>query len=350
MTESTAQHDREAGLPDERPTSSVVIAAYNSAHCLGETLDTVLGQSIAPDEVIVVDDGSGDETADVAESHPAATRVISQANGGMCNARNTGIEASTGDLIFILDSDDLWHPEYVARMTRMMADHPEASMGFARYRAWQHPAELPAPFEDRVEEGVRLHDLEGFGSIMHQGLPVLPSFHVARRESLLRLGARPYRENQVQGEAAFIFALLAAFGPVVEHIGPLGRYRMHADAVTGDEMDAATRVEPCIDDLRTAAHGGLDLGLELDPDQRRAIDRQAADWYRRCGRRLGGGGERSSGRRQLLKAARIGDIRAAALWAASFIPGLASRVWVGAWRPETVRRETGTEAWSLSDR
>ena len=349
MTESPVQHHQDGPGPGSLPRSSVIIAAYNSAHCLGQTLDTVLAQSTAPDEVIVVDDGSGDRTAAIAKAHPAATRVISQPNAGMCAARNTGIEASTGELIFILDSDDLWHPEYVGRMTRMMADHPEASMGFSRYRAWQHPVEKPAPFEGEVDGTVRLHDFDSYASIMHMGLPVLPSFHVARRGMLARLGARPYQEHQVHGEAAFMFGLLAAMGAVAEHAGPLGRYRMHANAVTGDEMDAATGVEPCIDDLRAAAHGGLGLGLELDSRHRKAIDRHAADWYRRCGRRLGGGGDRSAGRRQLLKAALIGDARSAALWSASFIPGLASRVWVTAWRPESVRREAGTEAWSLSN-
>ena len=344
MDEATEQ-----GGGSSSTTSSVIIAAYNSAHFLGETLDTVAAQVVPPSEVIVVDDGSGDATAEVARSHPAVTQVISRPNGGMCAARNTGIAASTGDLVFILDSDDLWHPEYVDRMVRMMDEHPEASWGFSRYRAWQHPKEEPSPFEETVETTIRVHDLEGYASIMHSGLPVLPSFHVARRSILARLGDRPYREDQVQGEAAFIFALLAAMGPLVEHVGPLGRYRMHANAVTGDEMDAATRVEPCIDDLRTAAHGGLGLGLKFDAGRRRAIDRHAADWYRRCGRRLGGGGKRGPGRRQLLKAARLGDRRSAAFWAASFIPGLSSRVWVTAWRPESVRRETGTEAWALPE-
>ena len=349
MTESTATRDTECHGRESPPRSSVIIAAYNSAHCLGQTLDSIQAQSCTPDEVIVVDDGSRDETAAIAKAHPAVTRVISQPNGGMCTARNTGIEASTGELIFILDSDDLWHPEYLARMTRMMAEHPEASMGFSRYRAWQHPVEQPAPFEDEIDGTIRVHDFDGYALIMHSGLPVLPSFHVARRGNLARLGSRPYREDQVQGEAAFIFGLLAAMGSVAEHVGPLGRYRMHANAVTGDEMDAATRVEPCIDDLRTAASGGLGLGLELDSARRRAIDRHAADWYRRCGRRLGGGGDRSSGRRQLLKAARLGDLRAAVLWSLSFVPGLASRVWVKAWRPASVRREPGSEAWSVSE-
>ena len=350
MTESTGQCSSDFPGSDPPPTSSVVIAAYNSAHLLGRTLDSIGAQTVPPDEVIVVDDGSRDETAAIAEAHPAATRVVSQSNGGMCHARNTGIELSTGELIFIVDSDDLWHPEYVERMVRMMVDHPGASMGFARYLPWQHPVEEPAPFEDRLEETVRLHDLESYTSLMLAGLPVLPSFHVARREALLRLGDRPYREQQIQGEAAYMFALLATMGSVVEHVAPLGRYRMHANAVTGDEIDAAIRVEPCIDDLRAAAHGGLGLGLELDTARRRIIDRHAADWYRRCGRRLGGGGKRASGRRQFLKAARIGDLRAAAFWAASFVPGLSRRVWMNGWRPETVRREAGTEAWSLPDR
>ncbi|MEC8321935.1 MAG: glycosyltransferase family A protein [Planctomycetota bacterium] len=330
-------------------STSVVIAAYNSEHCLGATLDSLSAQTRRPGEVIVVDDGSEDGTAALAHAHPAVDRVIPQENAGYCAARNTGIEAARGDLLFILDSDDLWHPVYVERMVAMMDAHPEAGTGFARYTTWEHPEEDPDPFEPTIESTHRPLDFGGFATTMMQGLPYLPSFHVVRREVLGRLGRRPYREDQVQGEAAYMFALFAAIAPCVEHRESIGRYRMHANAVTGDEMDAARRVEPCIDDLREAAGGGLGLGLRFDPAAIAAIDRHSADWYRRCGRRLGGGGDRRAGRRQLRKAALLGDARSAALLLATFVPGLGRRAWVDSWRPDSVRRSEGVEAWRVQE-
>lgn len=319
--------------------SSVVIAAYNAERSLAETLDSLEVQTLRPHEIIVVDDGSTDRTSEIANDHAVDVTLIRTPNRGMCAARNEAIEASSGELICILDADDLWHPNYVERMTSMMERHPEAGSGFSRYRAWQSPTQKPAAWEERVDGGHHLHDLDSFLSIGRSGLPVLPSFHVTRREVLRRLGPRPFREDQVQGEAAFLFALLGAVAPVVEHVAPLGRYRMHSEAMTGDEMDAARRIEPCIDDLRSAAGGGLGLELELDAGSRRSIDRHACDWYRRCGRRLGGGGSTGEGRRQLIKAARLGDRKAALMVAASFLPGISERIWIRAWRPKAARRD-----------
>ena len=244
-----------------------------------------------PDEVIVVDDGSVDSTAEVASAHPAVTQVLTRENGGICPARNDGIAAATGELMFNLDADDLWHPEYLERMVRMMCDHPNAPSGFARYRPWVDPVESPAPWETSVDPDVTVHDSASYHHAMMDGLPVLPSFHVARSEALRRIGARPYVESHRQGEAAYFCGLLAALGPVVEHTAALGRYRMHADAVTGDEMDAARRIIPCVDDLSSTLKSRTDLGV---PDEVvRTIDRHVAAWYRRCGRRLGGGGSKA---------------------------------------------------------
>ena len=322
----------------------MVIAAYNAAGHLKETLDSLAAQTFPPHEIIVVDDGSIDETADLATDHPVDATVIRTPNRGMCAARNEGIEASSGELICILDADDLWHPCYVDRMTSMMNSHPQAGSGFGRYRVWQSPLESPAAWETEIGEAHRIHDLESFLSLNRTGLPVLPSFYVVRRETLLQIGTRPFREDQVQGEAAFLLALVGALAPVVEHVDSLGRYRMHANAMTGDEMDAARRIEPCIDDLRKAARGGLGLDLEFDVEAQRLMDRHACDWYRRCGRRLGGGGSIGHGRRQLLKAARLGDRKAAMLIAASFVPGFSKRVWIRGWRPDSVQRASGSGA------
>jgi glycosyltransferase involved in cell wall biosynthesis len=328
-----------------RLSTSVIIPAYNAASCLTGTLDSIAAQTCAPTEVIVVDDGSRDETAAIATAHPAVTRVIRRTNGGICAARNDAIESSMGDLVMPLDADDLWHPLYVERMTAMMAAHPDALSGFARWRGWLHPAEPPAPFESSLAEDHVVHDFASYDRAMLGGLPVLPSFHVARREAILRIGARPYPEHQNMGEAAYMCGLLAAMGPVVEHVAPLGRYRLHANALTGDEIDAARRVSPCLEDLRRTIASRVDLGI--DAAVRRQVDLHAARWHRRCGRRLGGGGHVAEGRRLLIQAARLGDRRAVALLAASLLPVMRRRVWVEAWRPDAVRRETGTEAWAL---
>lgn len=100
------EHDaREA-----RATVSVVIPCYNGAAYLRETLESALAQTHAPLEVIVVDDGSTDDSAAIAESFGPPVRVIRQENRGESAARNVGVRASRGDWIAFLDADDLWDP------------------------------------------------------------------------------------------------------------------------------------------------------------------------------------------------------------------------------------------------
>jgi glycosyltransferase involved in cell wall biosynthesis len=87
---------------------SAIIPSYNRADLIGETLRSVLSQTRAPDEVIVVDDGSTDASCDViSEQFGSAVKLIRQANAGGGAARNTGLACSTGDIIHFQDSDDL---------------------------------------------------------------------------------------------------------------------------------------------------------------------------------------------------------------------------------------------------
>jgi glycosyltransferase involved in cell wall biosynthesis len=88
-------------------TISVIIPAYNRAHLIGETLSSLLMQTTAANEIIVVDDGSTDNTAAVAKSFGPPVKVICRVNGGPAAARNTGFHASSGEYIHFFDSDDL---------------------------------------------------------------------------------------------------------------------------------------------------------------------------------------------------------------------------------------------------
>ena len=94
------------------PTVSAIITGYNYARFLPGAIESVLAQTHLPDEIIVVDDGSTDETAEVVGRYAEwGVRYIYRPNGGASAARNTGIRASHGDLIAFLDADDRWLPE-----------------------------------------------------------------------------------------------------------------------------------------------------------------------------------------------------------------------------------------------
>lgn len=94
---------------------SVVIPCYNAAAYLTQTIESVLSQTRPPHEVIVVDDGSSDGSADIASSFGAPVRAISQSNSGECASRNRGLDEARGDWIAFLDADDLWEPTKLER-------------------------------------------------------------------------------------------------------------------------------------------------------------------------------------------------------------------------------------------
>jgi glycosyltransferase involved in cell wall biosynthesis len=111
------------------PEISVVIPAYNAAKTLRETLDSVLAQTFGDFEVIVVDDGSKDDTAAVASAtSDPRVRVISIPNGGVSRARNLGIAESGGALIAFLDADDLWQPTKLERQVALLNARPEVGI------------------------------------------------------------------------------------------------------------------------------------------------------------------------------------------------------------------------------
>ena len=100
-----------------KPRVTVVIPCFNAARFLRETLESALNQSHAPIEVLVIDDGSTDQSAAIAASYGPPVRVISQTNQGESVARNRGIEEARGSWIAFLDADDIWLPEKLERQT-----------------------------------------------------------------------------------------------------------------------------------------------------------------------------------------------------------------------------------------
>jgi glycosyltransferase involved in cell wall biosynthesis len=100
---------------------SVIIPTYNRAGYLREALDSVFNQSLLPWEVIVVDDGSTDDTRQVIQNASMPVRYFEQAHCGVASARNLGLENATGDLVAWLDSDDLWEVDFLETVVSFLA-------------------------------------------------------------------------------------------------------------------------------------------------------------------------------------------------------------------------------------
>lgn len=126
-----------------RPLVSVVVPAFNSERFLGEALKSISAQTYAPVETIVVDDGSGDGTAEVARAHAGVT-VIEQENSGPSAARNRGFAACNGTFVAFHDSDDLMTPDKLAVQVGHLLENPAVGCVLAEQELIvEEGAELP---------------------------------------------------------------------------------------------------------------------------------------------------------------------------------------------------------------
>jgi glycosyltransferase involved in cell wall biosynthesis len=114
------------GIRFKKPLVSVIIPTYNRGWTIKEAVESVFAQDTEDYELLVVDDGSTDNTADILRSYGSDIKVIRQSNKGVSAARNAGIAASSGQLLAFLDSDDLWLPAKLSRQVEFFSSKPEA--------------------------------------------------------------------------------------------------------------------------------------------------------------------------------------------------------------------------------
>jgi glycosyltransferase involved in cell wall biosynthesis len=112
---------------------SVVIPAFNSGRFIRRTIDSVLAQSFQDYEIIVVDDGSTDDTGEVVKSYGSKVRYIYQPNAGDGPARNTGIAAAKGEWVAFLDHDDEWLPEKLEKQIKILKENPDLKWCSSNY-------------------------------------------------------------------------------------------------------------------------------------------------------------------------------------------------------------------------
>lgn len=112
---------------------SVAMPAYNASAYIGEALESVLSQTLPPQEVFVTDDGSTDDTAKIAESFGSRVNCIRRTNSGAGTARKAAVERCSNEWIALCDSDDTWNPEHLARKATLIARFPESNLLFSNF-------------------------------------------------------------------------------------------------------------------------------------------------------------------------------------------------------------------------
>ncbi len=210
-------------MKNAEPTISVVIPCYNAAPFLRETIDSVLAQTHPALEVIVIDDGSTDDSANIAESYGPPVRVIRQHNQGESVARNRGMDEAKGDWIALLDADDLWLPHKLERELDALS---------------QAPDDIVCVHSDYVVFGTVPREVTG-----RTDLPCVPERRVRMLTEpplitsssmfLTALGREiRFPVGISDGEDRMFFMLLCDHGPFLHVPEPLARYRKSAHAQT----------------------------------------------------------------------------------------------------------------------
>lgn len=185
---------------------SVIIPSWNRADRLAAALDSVRAQSLAPHEIIVVDDGSTDDTRELVSKHYPEVRYLYQQNNGVSSARNTGIMAASGDWIALLDSDDRWEPLKLERQQQAIQAQPGYRLCHCD-EIWIRNGKRVNPMKKHAKQG---------GKIFRHCLPlcvISPSAVMIQREVFADIGL--FDENLPACEDYDLWLRICARHPVL---------------------------------------------------------------------------------------------------------------------------------------
>lgn len=258
MTDSGTAHKK---------TVSALIPAYNAAPFLRDALASVFQQTRVPDEVIVVDDCSSDNTVQLVRDFPDPDKRIkllsTPKNSGSAIARNLGIQAATGELIALLDADDLWLPEHVATVAGLLEGCEEAALAFSLTEAfgdkeWTWPLYIPAH-----------QPVWCFWECLRR--TIVPQMNiVARRSALLAVGG--YRPDLRQTQDFDLCLRLAYKYKFICTDKVTTRYRRHADSITARNPFKALGGEYISRHLFWKENHA-----SMDPEMRERLERELRD-------------------------------------------------------------------------
>lgn len=218
---------------------SVIMPVYNGADLIRDAIESILAQTYRDLELIVIDDGSKDDTAAVVESiEDPRIRLVRQENQGVAASRNNGVALARGPIIAFLDHDDAWVPDKLERQLAMMEETGAVIVGALmtyigpRGPLRAHAGEITDHQQERIKDA-RL-------------MPFPPSSMIVRREALEQAG--PFDAELVRNTGPIddldMVAKVARLGRVVTYPEPLGYYRVHGSAASFTkffEMQRGTR-------------------------------------------------------------------------------------------------------------
>jgi glycosyltransferase involved in cell wall biosynthesis len=242
-------------MKDQNSTKvSVVIPAYNAEDTLRATLESVLRQTIAPHEILVMDDGSTDHTRTILDSYGSRLKVFSQKNQGVAESRNVLCRAASGNVIAFIDSDDIWHPSYLEIQSRLVNEYPEAAATFVGHVDFLSEDKLSwEPQDDLQNAKVEVFPSRNFlNQYAQKPGNFYPSFSCIRRSTLKQLGDKPFCFRQA--EDFYFFTRLLLTGPMVFHPAKIGAYRRRPGSLSSHRLQVAETTVQALEALESEYH------------------------------------------------------------------------------------------------
>jgi glycosyltransferase involved in cell wall biosynthesis len=254
------------------PQVSVIIPAYNGRAYIAQAIESVLGQSYTDLELLVVDDGSTDDTAAIIQSYGARLRYFCKTNGGPGSARNAGIRHAQGEYIAFLDQDDLWLPNRLAEQVPMLQHDAQLGLVFsdALYQTTANQQEHHSFAIDRPFSG------HAFAQLFTNNF--IPNLTVLVRKSCFdRLGLLDESGTMMITDDYNMWLRVAAHYPIAFVDKPLARYRWHEQNFSADR-------ERALIDTMTALQDVLQRHPHLKKELGKRVGRRFADLYYRLSR------------------------------------------------------------------
>jgi glycosyltransferase involved in cell wall biosynthesis len=249
-----------------RPLVSVIIPTYNSAAFLPQAVESVIRQTYDNFEIIVVDDGSTDDTEAVLTPYRDVIRYFKKVNGGPSAARNLGIAQAQGELIAFQDADDLWLPDKLQLQTDHFRENPQLGVVFTGSERFDESGLL----DSNIRKGYRVPTGMIFDRLLTEHFIAMPSVMV-RRSCFAEVGL--FEESLIGNEDFNLYLRLArkyAFG-FINRV--LVRIRVHKNNLS-DNLDRM-----CEDEIKN-----LEKIAQMFPDAQIPRRRLAARIYARFGR------------------------------------------------------------------
>jgi glycosyltransferase involved in cell wall biosynthesis len=239
------------------PRCSVVIPAYNVEEFVTEAVSSALGQTFADIEVIVVNDGSSDETAAVLE--PLMERIVylEQPNRGLAAARNRGVQQASGEFVAFLDADDFWMPRYLQRMVGLLESRPDLALVTTDSLIVKDNLITGETFYGRFPRRRRFrHHGQSYWITQYNFVHMA----VSRTETVHRLSG--FEESLRACEDWDLWLRMLASGERAGFVeGPLAYYRIRPEALSADLAralaDQATMLDLALGRSRAAGLPGL---------------------------------------------------------------------------------------------